>query len=79
MSRTQPHKLRLCVVLMYLTLTFITHNELTIMNEVNDYRMEMIRLITDYINDKEYVSQTDYLECIDYLLDFNSNANYKHV
>ena len=49
------------------------------MNEVNDYRMEMIRLITDYINDKEYVSQTDYLECIDYLLDFNSNANYKHV
>ena len=66
-------------MLMYLTLTFITHNELMIMNEVNDYRMEMIRLITDYINDKEYVSQTDYLECIDYLLDFNSNANYKHV
>lgn len=66
-------------MLMSLTLTFITHNELTIMNEVNDYRMEMIRLITDYINDKEYVSQTDYLECIDYLLDFNSNANYKHV
>lgn len=49
------------------------------MSEVNDYRMEMIRIITDYINDKEYVSQADYLVCIDYLLDFNSNANYNHV
>ena len=49
------------------------------MTDVPDYRMEMIRLITDYINDAEYVSQTEYLECIDYLLDFNSNANYSHV
>jgi hypothetical protein len=49
------------------------------MTDVPDYRMEMIRLITDYINNAEYVSQADYLECIDYLLDFNSNANYSHV
>ena len=46
---------------------------------IPDYRADMIRLITAYINNDKYVSQDDYFECIDYLLDFNNNRYHDLV
>lgn len=48
-------------------------------NETPDYRQEMLRLIEAYINDDLHVSQKDYFECIDYLLDVNHNKHYDFV
>ena len=50
-----------------------------ITNDVPNYREEMISLIEAYINNQEHVSQQDYFDCIDYLLDFNGNQHYATI